>query len=294
MLNELFKEFDGAFSDNTLRAYRADLQHYFQWCADQGVKAIPATDEVMSRYVMAMSETYKSASIQRRLDCLSSVFNLTGQPNPTNERNTKLACKKVYRSLGRAQQQAEPLRWEALQKMLAVCDESLMGQRNKLLLQLGYESMRRRAELVAFTFESRHSISDHQHALVLYRSKTDQLGRGTRVTISNHLNSMILDWQARIDAKEGPILRSVSRHGCVGNSLSDESLSRIIQRLQHQAGIQTERPFSGHSFRVGTALDLLDRGVPLYQIMLRGGWTSETSTLRYLRSWLPNPIDGFD
>jgi len=30
---------------------------------------------------------------------------------------------------------------------------------------------------------------------------------------------------------------------------------------------------------------LLDQGVPLECMMLRGGWKSETTTLRYLRNW---------
>ena len=32
-----------------------------------------------------------------------------------------------------------------------------------------------------------------------------------------------------------------------------------------------KQPFSGHSFRVGTALDLLEQGEPLEKIMLKGG-----------------------
>jgi len=42
---------------------------------------------------------------------------------------------------------------------------------------------------------------------------------------------------------------------------------------------------AGHSFRVGAALDLLDKNIPLEKIMLRGGWKSETSAMRYLQSW---------
>ena len=32
---------------------------------------------------------------------------------------------------------------------------------------------------------------------------------------------------------------------------------------------------SSHSFRVDAAVDILDEGVPLERIMLRGGWKSE-------------------
>ena len=42
---------------------------------------------------------------------------------------------------------------------------------------------------------------------------------------------------------------------------------------------------AGHSFGVGAALDLLDKNIPLEKIMLRGGWLSETSAMRYLQSW---------
>jgi hypothetical protein len=37
--------------------------------------------------------------------------------------------------------------------------------------------------------------------------------------------------------------------------------------------------------RVGAALDLLNKNIPLEKIMLRGGWKSETSAMRYLQSW---------
>jgi len=36
-----------------------------------------------------------------------------------------------------------------------------------------------------------------------------------------------------------------------------------------------EQPLSGHSFRVGAAIDLLERDEPLERIMLRGGWQTE-------------------
>ena len=55
--------------------------------------------------------------------------------------------------------------------------------------------------------------------------------------------------------------------------------------LQNKAGLNQIGELSGHSFRVGAALDLLDKNIPLEKIMLRGGWKSETSAMRYLQSW---------
>ena len=56
-----------------------------------------------------------------------------------------------------------------------------------------------------------------------------------------------------------------------------------------QEGLKTEsnqQPLSGHSFRVGAALDLLEQGEPLEKIMLRGGWQTDSTAMRYLRNWV--------
>ena len=43
--------------------------------------------------------------------------------------------------------------------------------------------------------------------------------------------------------------------------------------------------FSGHSFRVGAAIDLLEAGASLETIMLKGGWWSKDNAMNYLRGW---------
>ncbi|MEM1111398.1 MAG: hypothetical protein AAGI11_05770 [Pseudomonadota bacterium] len=55
--------------------------------------------------------------------------------------------------------------------------------------------------------------------------------------------------------------------------------------MQRRAGLELARPLSCHSFRVGGALDLLQKGVSLEMIMLRGGWRTEINMMRYLRAW---------
>ena len=43
--------------------------------------------------------------------------------------------------------------------------------------------------------------------------------------------------------------------------LTSSSVNRIVQDIQARSNMETEYPFSRHSFRVGGALDLLMRGV---------------------------------
>ena len=32
MIDEIFEKFDGAFAENTIRAYRSDFEQYSKWC----------------------------------------------------------------------------------------------------------------------------------------------------------------------------------------------------------------------------------------------------------------------
>ena len=96
---------------------------------------------------------------------------------------------------------------------------------------------------------------------------------------------MISHWQDSIKQTDGYILRSFKRDLSVRESLDPAALNKMLKLLQRKAKLQNIGELSGDSFRVGAALDLLDEGVPLERIMLRGGWKSENTALRYLRNW---------
>ena len=85
---------------------------------------------------------------------------------------------------------------------------------------------------------------------------------------------------------ESYILRSISRHEYIGKNLNPASISTILKALQKDLRMDPDKqPLSGHSFRVGAALDLLEQGEPLERIMLRGGWQTDSTAMKYLRDW---------
>ena len=196
-----------------------------------------------------------------------------------------LALKRMHRRIGRQQAQATPLTRDVLDKLLAQCDDDIRGLRNRVLLQLGYETMRRRSELCNFRFEDLIESSKRGPAIRLVRSKTDQEGASRLIPISEELLRVIQAWQ-KVAEISGAILRSVDRHGNVGNRLNPGSIGLIINALYRRCEInESEQIFSGHSFRVGAALDLLEAGASLELIMLRGGWRSSDNAMGYLRNW---------
>ena len=285
MIDDIFAKFDGAFAKNTIRAYRSDFIQYQTWCHKNSLAPIPATADTMSMYVDYLSGNNKSATIRRRINSLGTVLRLSKNHNPTKQPEVILALKRMHRKIGRAQQQAKPLTKTLLNQLLKNCDNSIMGIRNQLLLRLGYETMRRRSELCAFEFKDVDQAPNGKPIIRLNFSKTDQYGAGKVLPISEELINLLANWEGIVGC-EGYILRSINKHGQIGGSLNPASISTILKVLQKDLKMNSdEQPLSGHSFRVGAALDLLEQGEPLERIMLRGGWQTDSSAMKYLRNY---------
>ena len=286
MIDDIFAKFDGAFAKNTIRAYRSDFIQYQTWCSHNNIDSIPATADVMAQYVDYLASTRKSATIRRRINSLGTVLKLSKHRDPTKQPEVILAIKRMHRKIGRAQHQATPLTKTLLNQLLTNCDNNIRGLRNKVLLRLGYETMRRRSELCAFKFEDICQAPSGKPAIRLNFSKTDQFGTGKILPISQELFELLEKWRSMI-SDEGYILRSINRHGYIGNNLHPASISTLLKALQKVLKTDSdEQPLSGHSFRVGAALDLLEQGEPLEKIMLRGGWQTDSTAMKYLRNWV--------
>jgi integrase len=286
MIDDIFSKFDGAFAKNTIRAYRSDFKQFQNWCLQNNQEPIPATAETMANYVDYLSQNNKSATIRRRINSLGTVLKLSKNNDPTKQPEVILALKRMHRKIGRAQEQATPLTKSLLNHLLNNCDNGIMEIRNQVLLRLGYETMRRRSELCAFRFEDIDCAPNGKPIIRLNFSKTDQYGTGKVIPISEELLGLLNQWKG-IVCNEGYILRSINKHGHIGDSLNPASISTILKTLQE--GVKSgsnQQPLSGHSFRVGAALDLLEQGEPLEKIMLRGGWQSDSTAMKYLRNWV--------
>jgi len=283
-IQHMLKQLEGAFAENTLRAYRADFNDFDRWCKSQQLAPKHITSAEVADYIAWMALTRSTATVRRRINSLGSLYKLLDMHDPTRAVAVVLALKRMHRQRGRAQVQAVPLTQDILEKLLAACSPGLDGQRNIILLHLGHETMRRRAELCEFRFDDLQTLATGKSILNMRFSKTDQYGEGRLIAISPMLADLIHSWGERI-GREGYILRSVRQQGGgVGKQLSPGSINQILVKLQIQAGLTLERNLSGHSFRVGAAVDMLLAGETMERIMLKGGWKSESTVMRYLRA----------
>ena len=284
MLDELFKKFDGAFAENTIRAYKSDFNHFTQWCSDYNLDPVKTSGDDWKNYVEYCAENLSTATVRRRIDSLSSIFKLALLQCHADHPEVVLALKRMHRKKGRAQKQAEPLTKHVRDKLLAECTDDTRGMRNRVLLMLGYETMRRRSELCNFKFENIQTMPNGKKAIFLVKSKTDQYGQGKLLPISDELFELLAYWETIVGGG-GYILRGINQHLQFTKQLSPATINKILKQLQQEADLKLNQELSGHSFRVGRALDLLIEGEPFEKIMLRGGWRSESTTMRYLRAW---------
>lgn len=282
---DLLTHLQGAFADNTLRAYRADFKVFSTWCASVAVDPLSASGAEIANFVEAQAEQRKTATIRRRIASISTLLKLNSYPDPTRSPEVILALKRIHRQKGRAQQQAHPLTKDILDQLIAVTEDDLIGMRDRVMLTLGYETMRRRSELCNFRFEDIEYLTREKVGIWLRFSKTDQFGQGKLIPISVALADLIDSWRILLQAVDGYILRDVAQSGRVNPRMRPGSINVRLKQLQRVAGLAPSAELSGHSFRVGGAIDLLEAGESLEKIMLRGGWRSESTALRYLRNW---------
>jgi len=283
MIEELFTKLNGAMAKNTIRAYRSDYNDYAKWCLKQSLEPLNENPEQLYSYIENLANTCCTATINRRIACLSSIFKFLELKDTTKHTDVYLLMKKIRRQKGSAQTQAEPLTKDLINKLWSYCGAGLNRERNHVLLLLGHQTMRRRSELCQFRFEDIKVLPGQRYGIQLRFSKTDQMGRGKTLPITSELYEMLKLWQEKVGS--GLILRGIIRNKYITESLAPSSVNRILQQIQARSEIYTEVKLSGHSFRVGGALDLLMQGTPIEKIMLRGGWHSESSVIRYLQSW---------
>ena len=88
-----------------------------------------------------------------------------------------------------------------------------------------------------------------------------------------------------IVGQEGKILRSADKHGNIGEKLEPSAISYILRQVQANItlpGNKKPRQWTGHSFRVGAAVDLVESGYTIEQVMRKGDWKSVQAGLRYV------------
>jgi site-specific recombinase XerD len=284
-LSELLTHIDGAYAPNTIRAYKADMLEFIQYCAQTNIAALPANPLTVSDFLQSTStHGIKNSTISRKVSSISAVHRLLNHIDPTKHPEVKITLRKISRQLGNRFDQAYPVTRELLGKLIKVCKGDIRGLRNKALLLLAYDSMRRRSELISLRIEDINWLPSQNCCVLLRRSKTDQQGSGKWIHLTVETTLAIKCWLDAANLSEGAILRGIKPNGLITSSLCESRIPRIYKSLARLAVLNKDvvSGISGHSMRVGAAQDLLRLGASLPQIMAKGGWSKTDTVMRYV------------
>jgi site-specific recombinase XerD len=277
-----------ADAPNTLRAYRADLQHYAAWCDRAGLQALPAAPETVGRYLAAHAADYSTATLQRRLVAISRAHKQAGHRLDTQHPAIRDTWKGIRRERGTAQKGKAPLLGEDVRQIVAALPETLQGHRDRALFLVGFASAMRRSELAGLRVDDA-TFTRHGLVIALRRSKTDQEGQGRKVAIPYGSRAdtcpvrALRTWLDMAEIESGPLFRGVTRYDTARLSpLSAASVAYIIKRAVEAAGLDPAH-YAGHSLRSGHATSAAQAGASERKIMDQTGHRSERMVRRYIR-----------
>ena len=284
-LSDLLTHIDGAYAPNTLRAYKADMLEFITYCDKTGHCALPAEPKTVAGFLtQTVSQGIKSSTIRRKVSSISAIHRLSSFEDPTKHSEVRIMQRKIYRQLGTRFNQAYPITRALLNRLLAACEDDLHGLRDRALLMVAYDSMRRRSELISLRVEDVEWIPNTGASILLRKSKTDQQGYGKWIHLASETTQALHEWIVAAEINEGFIFRGIRSSGAITDGLCDSRISRIYKSLARKSGLgeSVVQTISGHSMRVGGAQDLLNGGASLPQIMVKGGWAKTDTVLRYV------------
>lgn len=308
-------------SENTRRTYRSALRYWCAWAMARYGKplALPVPVPVVVQFIVdhtgrlkagelvielptAVDEQLveagfkaaigplKMATITNRLYVLSKLHQLRRQPNPCEDAEVRHLISRAKRAAakrGETPRKKTAATREPLEAMLATCDDSLEGVRDRALLLFAWASGgRRRSEVSAATMDQLRKMSDETYLFRLDRSKTNQTGNHSGTMrpdkpLRGVAASAIADWLSRSGITEGPIFRRLWKDR-VGPALSPSSVAAIVKRRAAEAGV--ERDWAGHSLRSGFITEAGRRKVPLGDIMAMTEHRQAATVMGYYRT----------
>ncbi|MGB9989863.1 tyrosine-type recombinase/integrase [Massilia sp. SM-13] len=306
-------------AENTLRSYRSAMRYWGAWYALRyhAALTLPVPVPVVLQFVVDHAERstpeglitdlphlvdqalvnrgFKGrtgapalSTLLHRISVLSKVHQLQNAPNPTQEppvRELLAKTRRAYAKRGTIVHKKPALTREPLEALLATCDDSLRGLRDRALLLFAWTSGgRRRSEVTAATVMNLVRQPNGDYSYTMGHSKTNQDGADHTTNVKPVIGraARALDaWLAASNIKDGAVFRRVRRGGLVGEALSPAAVRDIIKVRCAEAGLDSS--FSAHSIRSGFVTEAGRHDISLADTMAMTGHASTSAVLGYFR-----------
>lgn len=231
----------------------------------------------------------KLSTVVQRVAVLSTAHKLKRLPNPCELPSVRTLLSRARRASvkrGERPTKKTAITRTELEAMLATCDDSLEGLRDRALLCFGFASGgRRRSEIAAAAMRDLRKVGEDGYIYRLEYSKTQQAGVKVDSTpdkpILGRSAEALAAWLEAADIQEGAIFRRIWK-ARVGPALLPGSVASIVKRRARLAGLEGD--FGAHSLRSGFVTEAGKQGAPLPAVMAMTEHRSVASVIGYFQA----------
>lgn len=233
---------------------------------------------------------FKHSTVVHRLAVLSKAHQLKKVTNPCQEATVRHLLARGRRAAvkrGERPRKKTAITRAELDALVATCDDSLEGLRDRALLYFGFASGgRRRSEIAAADLADLRPLPEGGFIYRLEHSKTQQDGPSATATpdkpILGCAAEALAAWLSASTITEGPIFRRLWQNARIGPGLSPAAVAAIIQRRAALAGLEGD--FGGHSLRSGFITEGGRQGIALPALMAMTEHRSVASVVGYFQA----------
>lgn len=232
---------------------------------------------------------FRLSTVVHRVAVLSAAHQAHKAVNPCEAPAVRQLLKRGRRASvkrGERPQKKTAITRAELDAMIATCDDTLEGLRDRALLYFGFASGgRRRSEIAAADWADLRHVGETEFVYRLEHSKTQQAGPGASATpdkpVLGRAGAALAAWLTAAQISEGPLFRRLWRNR-VGPALSPKSVASIVQRRAQLAGLTGD--FGGHSLRSGFITEGARQGVALPALMAMTDHRSVAQAVEYFQA----------
>ena len=272
---------ESARSPATTKQYQRIWRNY----VDQHGDHLPADPVQVALYLSQVGIASCPATVRLHASAISAVHTDAGYKSPIEHpgvRKTLSGHARIKRHVPAQASGIDSNIYELLTEV-AVCPRVTRGGRMEsvdeahdrgikdlAIIGLMRDALLRRSECAALTWNDLITEPDGSGRLIIRYSKTDQEGKGSIRYVSAMIVEYIMVYKLVQSSTESMF------------DLSASQICRRIKALCDQAGLKGK--FSGHSPRIGMAIDLARAGVSLPALMEAGRWKSSSMPAHYVRA----------
>jgi integrase len=314
-LNEVIA---AAKSDNTRRAYAAQVAKFEVWCQRRRTIALPATPAVVAIYLTDLAATgadpgktakgAKVATVGLALSAISAAHRTAGLNLDTKAREIREAMKGIRKKFAAPEEQAEPLKPTMVRDILSSLNGSdlAVDRRDAALIALLFAAALRRSEICALDYEQAGDgdgylqLTSEAVEITLLRSKARTEPVPVKIPRAENpgLVAALERWiTAGSIIPGGPLFCSIKKGGDAChirgrlkaggvNVVLKGRIARYLQDCGHtpEAAAKEAAKYSGHSGRVGMYTAASEAGVVIDAVAALARHKSLNVAQKYARN----------